>query len=549
MPKEDQDQARSGLFSRIAEIKPIGDFYDHTYISLRNKYLFHTVGKAANSTVKHVFYTIDLAGRRARMPSVHDRAASPLLSPFQLGETMMQDVLDDPQFTRFTFVRDPYSRLLSCYLDRIADKKSRPHAQFVRAMGKPVGYAPSFEEFIETVCAQPPAEQNNHWRVQCVDALVGVIPYDFIGKQESFDADMDKLVTKITGKPQEKVAEDVNASPSKTGSTSRLAEFFNKRTVELVQEAYARDFDELGYAREPEWLTATAAPKAAPAKPAKPPVRRSIRLKEFGANVSRTVSPTPPYLQQTNGTIEQDDYLIETDADGFLIAPEYRERQGDRIYVLGDSFVECSFIQQGKRICDVMNARMADGVAYNGGYSGSTTLNIYNGLLNRVLPHDPKHVIFVLPSNDVLALIEKGGFWNFGNKRYSPLVPIDDRDYGTDDFDENAKALAPLLALMCETARRFGFKLTLATMPFIGTDYDKENWFRIRHRTVEKYEGLADKRRKLNEVVRQVAAEQGVSLLDLESALPNDLYYDDVHVNARGAEVVAERLLAEIGKS
>ena len=559
----EQARAARPLLDKIAAIKPLNDFYDHSYVSLRDHYFFHTVGKAANSTVKHVFYTMELEERGRPLPSVHDRAASPLMSPYQLDEERLQEVLTAKAFTRFTFVRNPYSRLLSCYLDRIADIKSRPHLQFVRAMGKPKRYRPTFAEFIETICKQDPVDQNNHWRVQYDDAMCALVDYDFIGKQENFAADMDAIVSRISGKQQDKVVGDVNASPSATSSSSKLPQYWTPALADRVQEAFAKDFDFFGYEREPEWLKALRSPPSpapAPAKKAAPtgiaargkPAaadKRAIRLKEFGTSVERKLVPSEAYLRHTNGTIEGDEFTLVTDANGFIVDPAYRDREGPRVLVYGDSFVECSFIAQGQRLTDRMNAAQDGRLVLNGGYSGSTTLHSLQSFLAKGVPLAPSHLVYVLPSNDVLSMMQNGGLWNFADQRYTPIIPSGTAAVaGSAAFERNAAALAPLLRALCAVTRDACIDLTLGTMPFIASDYREENWFRIRHnREADIYEGLADKRRHINGILREVAGDEGVRLLDIADMLPNDHFYDDVHMNARGCAKMADIMIEAIG--
>lgn len=232
---------------RITQIKPLRDFHEHFYISFRHRYAFHTVGKAANSTVKHIFYKLELSGTRFPMPSVHDRMASPMISPFQLSPGDVNNVLLGGRFLRFTFVRNPYSRILSCYLDRIQDQKSRPYRELMNFMGKAPGYAPEFAEFVDAICQQTQFQQNNHWRVQYADAMGEVVPYDFVGKQEHFDRDIAYLYQRIAGAPLEKGASDVNASPSRTSASKSLRKYWTEDLCRRFLEVYEADFDMFGY--------------------------------------------------------------------------------------------------------------------------------------------------------------------------------------------------------------------------------------------------------------------------------------------------------------
>ena len=238
------------MLSKIATIKPERDFFDHFYISYGNRYAFHTVGKAANSTVKLLLYRHELAGTGLKVPSVHDRAQSPLTSPYQYREADLENVCRGDEFFRFTFVRNPFSRLLSCYLDRIVNGGTRPYRELVRAMSKPEDYTPSFDEFIEVICAQDTAVQNNHWRVQYADAMCKQIDYHFIGKQEEFARDFTIVYKKITGIILPPKILQTNASPSTTSAADRLDQYWTPSLRKLVLDKYEMDFSFFRYSRK-----------------------------------------------------------------------------------------------------------------------------------------------------------------------------------------------------------------------------------------------------------------------------------------------------------
>lgn len=243
----DVSDVREELLSRMTANKLVRDVNDHTYISLRRRYMFHTVGKAANSSVKEIMYKLELAGTHYKSPSVHARQMSPLLSPYQLDDRGFESVFLSDGFFRFTFVRNPYSRLLSCYLDRIADQKSRPYLELVRYMGRERGYSPTFPEFIEAICDQSPKQQNNHWRIQYYDAMCDVITYSFVGKQERFSEDISYIYKCVSGDPIPVDASKVNASPASTGASRRIQSFWSVDLVRKVAAHYASDFDFFRY--------------------------------------------------------------------------------------------------------------------------------------------------------------------------------------------------------------------------------------------------------------------------------------------------------------
>jgi hypothetical protein len=235
------------FIDKIAYVKPTADLFNHTYISLRNHYMYTAVGKAANSTVKHHIYQLEYHGTRFKAKSIHDRQSSPLLSPFQLPDDLMEEVFTSSKYYRFSIVRNPYSRLLSCYLDRIVPADSAPYRQLMLLMGKPIGTLVSFAEFIEAVCKQMPYDQNNHWRLQTSEIGTSAIEYDFVGKQENFAADMATVWQHIAPSRILPNFTTENKAPSITSANERLNQYYTPELIEMVKEAYSDDFKTFGY--------------------------------------------------------------------------------------------------------------------------------------------------------------------------------------------------------------------------------------------------------------------------------------------------------------
>lgn len=232
---------------KLSDIKPVKDINSHFYISLKNDYLFHSVGKAANSTVKHFLYTEELKGSGIKCNTVHDRISSPLLSPFQIKNSLFFDIVQKKDYFKFTFVRNPYSRIVSCYLDRIVQKKSAAYRSLLRFSGKSEGYDFTFDEFVSIIVSQSDYEANNHWRLQYADCCCEVIDYDFVGRQESFSKDMEKVFKKIYPDAPLPDFGNINASPSKSNASSLLDKYWNDRLLLKFNERYAKDFSFFGY--------------------------------------------------------------------------------------------------------------------------------------------------------------------------------------------------------------------------------------------------------------------------------------------------------------
>ncbi|WP_323844037.1 sulfotransferase family protein [Microbulbifer magnicolonia] len=234
----------------IKKTKPISDFNNHTYISLKNKYVYLAVGKAANSTIKHHLYELEYHNTKFKTLSLHDRRCSPLLSPFQLDADFLAEFIKSDDVFKFTFVRNPFSRLLSCYLDRIVPKKSAPYRQLIKLLGKEVGDDISFESFVLGICDQSPYEMNNHWRLQVDEVCYSHINFDYIGRVESFAQDMANVWPKIAGNFESESLGEENKAPSITKSNSRLVDYYSERLVSSVVDKFSRDFEVFGYSMD-----------------------------------------------------------------------------------------------------------------------------------------------------------------------------------------------------------------------------------------------------------------------------------------------------------
>lgn len=277
-------------------------------------------------------------------------------------------------------------------------------------------------------------------------------------------------------------------------------------------------------------------------------IKRHVRLKEFGIHVDRELAPSEAYLRDTNGSIDAGPYRLRTDERGFITSAEAEAARGPEVYILGDSFVESSFVQEGRRFADRLCALDAEGAGrrfVNGGYSGATSLNILSVILNKVLPAPGASLLYVLPSNDVLSLYNPRGFWNRADKRYSPLQPAQaEAVSGRVPLLENLGQLGAALSAVVGLARAFNLKLYLATCPYVSRDYEDLPWHRSRHREPGRYAALIADRARANAVLRETAARLHVPLVDLHHLLDDPAwFYDDVHLNETGSAVAAQKIL------
>ena len=191
--------------------------------------------KVACSTIKLALQRAALDDPAYQPPtSVHDHKASPLLTWPELKMKGLGARLE--RHFVFSFVRCPYRRLQSAYVNKIVarQKAGRPrqHAGFG------ANERPSFEAFIRAVTSQDPLDHNPHWRPQWINLSIDAVPYDFIGRLEAFHSDWARVSGRLA----------LAAEPERAGkTTSPVKAVYTAETAALVAQAYARDFEAFGY--------------------------------------------------------------------------------------------------------------------------------------------------------------------------------------------------------------------------------------------------------------------------------------------------------------
>jgi hypothetical protein len=225
----------------------------HTHISLVNRYVYVEVPKAGCGTMKATLGGMEaarmgpgLAGRVQEFP--HDRMrATPFVKPFQLPADFLEVVLTSPDYRRFTVVRNPASRVLSAYLEKIR-QGLKQSAAIVTAIKSSTGVDVaaqdvSFDQFLDVVATQPSREQDPHWRRQADHIGLGIVPYDAVIHLEELDSSWDR-VAELTATPD---LQEQFFCRNSTGASSRIADFYTPELTDLIMSTYARDYAELGY--------------------------------------------------------------------------------------------------------------------------------------------------------------------------------------------------------------------------------------------------------------------------------------------------------------
>ena len=177
---------------------------------------------------------------------MHYRDRSPLLTPKQIGP--FAPFLLNADIYKFCWARNPYHRFLSAYFDKIyrpgpfRDKITKELEELGRPL--PPKTAPSLDEFLFAVEQESLFDMDPHWKPQYCLTLREMIDYDFIGRLEHFERDMQQ-VAKHIGFDYNRYIGIINQH--KTQYQKPPDDYYTADLRKRVARLYAADFDYFGY--------------------------------------------------------------------------------------------------------------------------------------------------------------------------------------------------------------------------------------------------------------------------------------------------------------
>ena len=224
--------------------------------SKRLPYIYVQNWKCGCSTVKSTLWHAEHARGLANSPDYPHRQDGPFVHDPKRWEHCEREFV-------FTFVRNPFVRVLSAYLNQIVTHRNPEHSgRFAAQHGLGDG-ALSFRDFLELIAGNPHDGMDPHWRPQYCSVVPSLVPYDFVGAVENLNHDLSLVLARIFGS----TLTISDFAPHRTDATGKARAYYGPAEVDLVRRIYAEDFASLGYDTDPARLERLREPSPAGAEP------------------------------------------------------------------------------------------------------------------------------------------------------------------------------------------------------------------------------------------------------------------------------------------
>lgn len=215
-------------------------------IGSSRSFLYFEIPKAGCSSIKRTLQLLELPSQAALPSDVHDKTLSPLKGALSSGLSFAE-IFHSLRMFRFAIVRNPYCRVLSCYLDKIVTNTAE-RQWHQRLLGFSQQEPISFRKFLVAIHRIDDRSRDMHWRSQATLINDRRIHYHYLGGFEQFRRDLTYALEQIGCNRAAEMIQDLR--PHKTDAAMRLREYFGDAELTLAQQIYRVDFLRYGYSFE-----------------------------------------------------------------------------------------------------------------------------------------------------------------------------------------------------------------------------------------------------------------------------------------------------------
>lgn len=178
------------------------------------------------------------------MDAVHAPSKSVLLTGARgLDEARVIAAVNDPKVFKFTVVRDPVSRTVSAYADKVFGGQVQK-TRLLTYLGRPYDSDITLKQFIALLAHDEGArELDRHWRSQRKEISYDQIDFDYIGTVDTLKPSMDHIVKRIFGIEAFENSIDTGGDFNRRTKIREMVETLTARDIKNIEVAFEPDFE------------------------------------------------------------------------------------------------------------------------------------------------------------------------------------------------------------------------------------------------------------------------------------------------------------------
>lgn len=225
-----------------------------SFAHLRDRVVYLEVPKAACTAMKmvlrdlYVTTPLTLFPRMSRQTKrgmfVHARVNAPLPALTDLDDAAQRELLEDDDVLRLTVVRNPYTRFVSAWRDKVYLYEPTAEDVYVAVRGVVPDVAHKepiqFAEFVSYVERTISATSDPHWRRQVDLTYPDALRFTHVGQTENLPATVALLYRRAGHEPPETM-------PRANGAVLLAGASYTLGLAKRVHDIYAQDFTTFGY--------------------------------------------------------------------------------------------------------------------------------------------------------------------------------------------------------------------------------------------------------------------------------------------------------------
>lgn len=213
------------------------------YAILLDKYksIYILIPKAGTSSMK--YWCSEILDLNINIKDIH-KTNLPYISKTQVTNNKYKN------YYKFTFVRDPWDRIVSCYEDKVKDRKQKPayngniFPRFRRF--KEINKKMTFKEFVTVISKIPDSKSDTHFVSQYYllkKNKSNLLLPNYIGKLENIQSDLKQVLSAIKINPKVTLKHLHRLTVDKT----KYRNYYTPYTKDLIYKRYKKDINYFKY--------------------------------------------------------------------------------------------------------------------------------------------------------------------------------------------------------------------------------------------------------------------------------------------------------------